>query len=153
MKTTLDIQIHPVTFGTKVTTLGPQGPMGEKGDKGDIGDDVFYFSGVAGETLFGHRVVRINNGIVYLTNALDTLHMGQAFGVTQDAALLGEPVKVQFTGLLTEISWAYPPGNLWLSEAGLLSPNPPSTGFQQRIAKALTPTTILISIQLPTKLV
>ena len=135
-----------------MTAPGPQGPQGEKGEKGDVGDDVFLYEGIAGEILLGHRVVRIEDGLVYNTNALDISHIGQAVGVTTDAALTGEAVKIQFTGMLTEPSWHFDPGRVWVSTTGTLTNLVPSLGFIQEVGRVLEPSTVVLNISQPLRL-
>ena len=146
MKTTLNVGFSNVL---DIFAPGPQGIQGEKGEQGDVGSSAVLHTVTAGEILFGHRVVRIANGMAYVTNCLDRNHVGEAIGLTTGAATVGQQVQIQLSGILTEDSWNFFPGRVYLSQTGTLTSTPPTSGFLQLVGRAISPQTILILLPNP----
>jgi hypothetical protein len=101
------------------------------------------FTMPAGATLSGHRAVVSDNGQAVYADNLTPAHDGRLTGITLGAALAGDSVTVQALGLLTESSWNWTPGPLWLGESGLITQTRPVAGMQWRLGTALSATTIL----------
>lgn len=84
---------------------GPRGIEGAQGTPGAPGGANLVLNAAA--TVNGHRVVAINaDGTV---THLDLSEAEAALGVSLNAALAGEPVTVQRTGLVSHSGWAWTP--------------------------------------------
>jgi hypothetical protein len=103
----------------------------------------------AGVTLSGHRAVISDNGIATYASQNNPAHDGKLAGITMGAALEGDTVTVHALGLLTEPTWSFTPGAIWLGENGVITQTKPVTGLLWRLGTALTPTTILWKPDLP----
>ena len=99
----------------------------------------------AGTTLGGHRVVYLDSARAarYASSADATAY--QAIGLTIGAASSGADATIQTTGELTEPSWAFTPGPVYLASAGQLTQTPPASGTVVQIGIASTPTRMAIA--------
>jgi hypothetical protein len=100
---------------------------------------------VAAETLSGHRVVVANNGAARYPVRLDNGDADAVIGITLNAAVAGQPVVVQASGEMTESSWNWAAGPIWVGDNGMLTQTPPTSGWVQIIATAIAPNKIIIS--------
>jgi hypothetical protein len=90
-------------------------------------------------------VVATPSGAVYADPA-NPAHADALLGLTTGAALAGDQVTVMVAGEIVEPSWSWTPGMpLFVTASGLLSHTPPSTGWVQMVALAVTATRILLS--------
>jgi hypothetical protein len=149
VKTTLDITVNTTTLNTDIIVAGIQGARGEKGEKGDVGDDVLYYRAVAGEIIPGHHIVRLQNGVAYTTTALESAYMGHAVGITHNSSLLGDEVLIQFTGYITEPSWSFSPGLVFISDTGHISNTPSQNGYVQCVGRAVDSHTVVLQFNIP----
>lgn len=96
----------------------------------------------------GHRcVVDTGDGVVYLSLA-DLSHGERILGITLNAAGVGDPLNIQYSGEVTNSGWSWIPDEpIFPIENGLLSQTPPSTGFCVYIGFASSQTSIFINIQ------
>lgn len=148
VETTAGPSITLETTPTYSVTISTPGPQGEKGDPGEPSWS-HVVTAIAAETIYGHRAVRITNGRAYLVSSTNTIHAGQAVGISTGAATIGNSVMIQISGELVEPSWAFSPGRVWVGLSGLLTQTPPSSGFQQVIARAIDATRIVINPETP----
>jgi hypothetical protein len=101
----------------------------------------------AGEALSALRAVTsdANGDAVYASN--DTLANAQVIGITETAASSGAAVAIRTSGLMTDPSWSWSKGTIYLGTNGQLTQTAPSGGaFVVHVARALTATTIQIDI-------
>jgi hypothetical protein len=101
----------------------------------------------AGEALSALRAVTSdsNGDAVYASN--DTLANAQVIGITETAASSGAAVAIRTSGLMTDPSWSWSKGTIYLGTNGQLTQTAPSGGaFVVHVARALTATTIQIDI-------
>jgi hypothetical protein len=126
-------------------TLQMQG-KGEKGDKGDQGIDNGVATMPAGEAIGGHRLVYISSGAVYYASADNLQHLGKVIGVSMNAASIGGPVEIRSVGYLTDNSFAFTDGPIYLGTNGLLTQDSMVGLFIQQVATQLTATEIFVSI-------
>jgi len=117
---------------------GPPGPPGAAGAQ--------TLSIVAAQNLSGHRmVVATSAGAVY-ADPTNLAHADALLGLTTGAALAGNQVDVLVAGEIEEPSWSWTPGlPLYVIASGLLSHTPPSAGWVQMVALAVTATRILLT--------
>jgi len=99
----------------------------------------------AGEALGGHRAVVVANNEAFYADPSSPSQAGQYVGITSNAAQLGDPVQVNFTGEMTESSWSWAPGSIYVGANGTLTQTRPTTGWVLNIATALEPTRVLIN--------
>lgn len=76
-------------------------------------------------------------------------HAGLVFGVTKGASSTGEMAHVQIHGMMTEPSWNWTPGPVFLGNNGMLTQDLPTTGFTLQVGSATSPQTLFINIQTP----
>lgn len=119
------------------------------GDRDAIESASRLVDAVAGETLSGQRVVRIENAQALYASSAVQAHAGHVAGITTGAALADDPVSVQTTGIMTEPSWSWAPGPVYLGVGGALTQTPPETGFVLIVGRAIDATKMLIGIQTP----
>jgi hypothetical protein len=90
-------------------------------------------------------VVATPSGAVYADSS-NPAHADALLGLTIGAALAGDQATVLVAGEVVEPSWSWMPGlPLYVTASGLLSHTPPSTGWVQMVALAITATRILLS--------
>ena len=127
-----------------VTTLanpGPQGPKGEPGDISQIHE--------AATNLSGHRAIRIAAGLAYYCDGTDSAHTGRCIGITQGAVSAGDDATVQTVGLMTEPSWTWTEGPVYVGANGVLTQSLAGLAFIQQVGLAVSATSIDINPQLP----
>lgn len=81
---------------------------------------------------------------------------GTCVGISVLAADLGDPVTIVVSGTLSDVSWNWTPGPIFLGADGALTQTPPTTPtleFSQVVAVAVLPTEISVAIQPPVILV
>ena len=129
---------------------GKQGPRGPQGEPGPPGNDTV--TGIAAETLGGHRIVRgSHNALTYATNT-NANHADDIQGLTLGAATVGASVLLQRAGDVTEPSWNWTPEtSVFLGSNGQLTQIPPddSAAFTLCVGFAATPTTLVLRFQAP----
>ncbi|MEU1550205.1 hypothetical protein [Nocardia sp. NPDC005745] len=133
-----------------VPVPGPAGPPG-----GGSGSTVVV-SGVAAVPLSGHRAVtRQPDGTLVYASADAPGHMHAPIWITTGAADAGAQATAVAFGEITEPSWAWTPGPLYLGLAGAITqipPTAPSAYFLAQLGAATAPTSAFVdrsaSIQL-----
>lgn len=101
----------------------------------------------AGTVLSALRAVTLDNlgQATYATNA--TLAGAQVLGITVTAASAGSPVLVRTIGIMTDNSWNWTKGPIYLGSNGAITQSAPTGGLVVApIGRALTQTTIYIDI-------
>lgn len=122
---------------------GLQGKPGPRGPTGPPGGTVIIQTAVV--AISGHRVVRaVVGGVDYATNA-DAQHADAILGVTVNAADSGEEIRIQASGEITDPSWSFEIGPVFVGAGGLLvQPVPSGAAFIRQIAQAIAPDRLLI---------
>lgn len=119
-----------------------QGPAGVAG--------IVTFVMPAGETIFGHRVVRAINGQVFLADPTQPIDGGEVAGIALTAATVGQSVTVQPDNKLSDPSWTWTPGSIYVGLSGILTQTlpDPSSGYAwlMRAGTALSATDIIIDL-------
>ena len=109
------------------------------------------FELVAGVPLSGDRAVIANSaGQAIYADGANPSHIGRVIGITVNAAASGANVAIAPSGELTEVSWNWIPGAVFVGANGFLTQTPPASGFTQAIAAVITPTRIRVQILSPT---
>lgn len=137
--------VEVAATSVEIIEIAQQGPRGIQGIPGIAGGNVVQV--VAGETLSGHRAIRLSNGLAYYCDASNLDHAGTVIGISTGAALVGETVNVQTLGVLNESSWSWIDGPIYVGTNGQLTQS--ITGlFMQQIGVATNATAMNINAQL-----
>lgn len=132
----------PTGRRTQLTvTGGPRGPTGISGAQPE-------FNAVAGEDIGGHRAVFIaDDGKAYYADP-STAGATPPVGISKNAAAVDALVTVQTGNDLTESSWAWEPGPVYLAADGTLSQTVPTSGAIFLIGVAAGATRLRVTPQL-----
>jgi hypothetical protein len=123
------------------------GPSGRKGDAGPAGIGL-NGSGIAAEPIGGHRAVyAAPDGLRYASNDSDLSI--DVLGVSRFASAFGEECGFQPSGEMTDPSFSFLPGPIYLGTQGELTQDMPTSGWVVEIGIGITPTKILIRVQPP----
>lgn len=125
-----------------ITTLAVPGPQGAKGDAGEA---VVTQAHEAATNLSGHRAIRVAAGLAYLCDGSNAEHIGRAIGISTGAATAGADVSVQTAGSLTESSWNWNDGPVYVGTAGVLTQSLSGLAYVHQIGLAVSATQIDIN--------
>ncbi|TXN33884.1 hypothetical protein [Methylobacterium sp. WL19] len=104
----------------------------------------------AGQPIGGHKAVRVVNGGQFMVaSSDDASQIGTVIGVSSNAADQGDDLRVVSLGEITELSWGFVPGPVFLGVGGSLVQTPPSIGFIQQMGVALSTTKLLVALSAP----
>jgi hypothetical protein len=142
--------VEPEQAPVALVATGEQGPPGRPGEPGPAGGSALQR--VAAETLSALRAVYELDGVVRYLDYRDADHVALLIGVTITAGLASEPVNIQSAGPLTDASWQWAPGPVWVGSAGHLTQAPPDDGFDLLIGSAVSATRIQLNLQRPIEL-
>ena len=134
-----------VAFTGPAGIRGIDGVQGPQGIPGIAGGSLIQC--VAGESISGHRAIRLNNGFAFYCNSMALDNAGTAIGISTQATLTGGTFNVQTLGIIDEGSWNWIPGPVFVGNNGLLTQIPTGV-FTQQIGVATTATEININPQL-----
>lgn len=127
---------------------GPQGDPGPPGPPGAAGSNAIFATGNAATVLSGHRVVTpaADGTLGYASN--DNLaHLAAPLWVTIGAVASGAPVDALMFGPMTEPSWSWTPGPVYLGVNGVLTqtaPAAPAALFLAQVGVATSPTSLVV---------
>lgn len=130
----------PITL-TTLSTPGPQGPPGAAGSA-----EASTF--VAGENISGHALIKVVGGLAYQCDAATLGDAGKAIGIATGAVSVGGTVSVQQGGQMTEPSWAWTEGPVYVGSNGFLTQTVSGLTYLQQIGIALSATSVDIHPQL-----
>jgi hypothetical protein len=137
--------VTETVYVVETVEVGLQGPPGPPGLPGPPGGAAL--TAPAGETLSGHRVVRLVEGMAFYCDAATLAHAGTAIGLTTGAALASTPATIQTLGNLTEPAWSFVEGPVYVGLHGF--PTQSLDGvFLQQIGVAVSATTLNINPQI-----
>lgn len=123
-----------------IPMYGPPGPVGSP--------DSIIETGVAAATLSGHRAVTRNaDGTIGYASNDNAAYVAAPIWITTGAAVSGATVTAVAYGLITEPTWSWTPGPVYLGAAGVLTqtvPTSPGAVFLAQIGYAPTPTSIFV---------
>lgn len=102
---------------------------------------------IADVNLSGHRAIALTaeGKAIYADHTLS--HSAVVIGITTGAAMAGATATVQTSGKLTEPSWNWVPGIVYVGTSGGLTQTAPTVGFVMAIGTALSATEIFIQKQ------
>ena|SRR5688572_6636954 len=110
-------------------------------------DDALVFTAIADEAVSGRRVVTTNDlgELIYADNTILD-HLERPLFLTTGAISAGASGEVLISGRVTEIGWAWTPGEaIYLSTNGQLTQTPPTAPaeFLREVARVIDPDTII----------
>jgi hypothetical protein len=126
------------------TMVGLQGPAGDPANS--------FITVAAGEAIGGNRVICLQGGLAMYAHANSLLDAEAVIGITLSAAPLSGSLQVQRQGIITEPTWAWSAGPVFLTGAGLLTQIAPDTGVLLQVGMALSPTQLDVRISAPIEL-
>jgi hypothetical protein len=105
---------------------------------------------IAGSVLSGHRVVRASApDEVDVASSADVSHAGLVLGITTGATVQGDLAHVRIAGEMIEPSFAFVPGPVYFNGIGVLTQTPPTSGFIQQVAVAVSATKRVVALGIP----
>ncbi len=107
---------------------------------------------ITDQAIGGHRVVKATSSTnIDYANNTDLNDSTQILGLTLGAAGSGEKIIIRTWGEVTEPSWSWSPGWIWLGINGLLTQTPPQSPalFSMVIGQALSATTMRVLLLTP----
>jgi hypothetical protein len=121
--------------------LAPQGPPGLDGSGGTI-------SGTAAAALGGHRALYLAADGLRYSSADDPLTQ-DVLGISTGAAAQGAQVTMLAAGPLSDPSFAFVPGLIFLGLNGVLTQTPPTSGIAVELGVSINPTAMLVRVRQP----
>lgn len=107
----------------------------------------------AGQVVGGQKVLIGTGGGVQHASGDTQSHFGKVVGISANAALAGAPVRYVASGAMTDPSFSFTEGPVYLGLSGNLTQTYPTIAggfvFAQQVATATTATRIVIAIQPP----
>lgn len=140
--------VNVVDLNTVIDYNEPQLIINIEGDLMPAGPSNIVLT--AGQNLSALRAVTtdVNGNAVYASNAT-LADAVSVVGITQTSASIGAPVTITDTGVITDLSWNWTKGPVVLGTNGMLTQaSPPPGGVLVHLGRALSPTTILVDIDL-----
>lgn len=142
----LEVTMAPV--GVSVASVGLQGPIGPTGAtgaKGEPGTSADALEVPAGEDVGGHRPISVIGGAAYHTDPDDADSAAACVGISLNAAALGDTVRIVVAGYMTEPSWGWMDGPIWVGAGGLLTQSPPAVAAVIQIGVATGPQSLVVT--------
>lgn len=137
------VELTFLTVGESIE-LGPglPGPVGPPGPVGGSG------LGTASRPLSGHRVVTpLEDGSLDYASNDNPGHLAAPLWVTATAAGTGGEIEFVVIGLMTEPSWSWTPGPVYLGVNGVLTQTPPAApaaAFLAQVGFATSATSLFV---------
>jgi hypothetical protein len=119
---------------------------GSAGPGTAIGPSVY----IAGQIIPGHTVVVMDaSGTMMIADPQNPIHASTIIGITDASAVVGEQVSVMTNGdLITHSGWMFIPGYpVYVGANGTVSQTGVSTIFSKVVGMAVSPTSVVVSIQ------
>lgn len=138
------VELTFLTVGAAIE-LGPglPGPVGPPGPVGGNG------LGTASRPLSGHRVVTaLTDGTLDYASNDDPAHLAAPLWITSTAAGTGDEIEFVVIGSITEPSWNWTPGPVYLGVNGVLTqtlPTAPAAYFLAQVGFATSATTVFVA--------
>lgn len=136
--------------GVTLIELSGQGPQGPEGPPGA---NTVSVTAIADQALGGHRVIKVTPTGCDYADSSNLSDFGKVIGITDSAFSGGASVTIFSQKLITEPSWNFALGPVFLSTNGTLTQVAPTSGFIQQVGVALSPTELLINLYPPIKVI
>lgn len=100
----------------------------------------------AGQVINGGKAVILDtDGLVYHMDINNSAHWYQYVGISNNAAIIGDPVGITVSGKTNVLGTGWTPGiGYYISSTGVLSSTPPSSGFCKQVGVGIDTDTINI---------
>ena len=105
---------------------------------------------IAGENIPGHTIVVMDvSGAVMIADVTNPVHASTTIGITDSAAVTGAQVTVISTGeLITHSGWNFIPNYpVYIGTGGTVTQTDIGTIFSKVVGMAVSPTSVVVSIQ------
>ena len=135
------------TSGVSVDNTDPANPI--------VSASAAVLSGVASRllvaagTIHNNRAVAVDGGTIYHPTLATAADAGKILGLSRQSGAVTDAVLVQTDGPVTNGSWTWAPGPVFVTDEGVLSQTAPSTGWVVSIGTAVNSTTIELDVSLP----
>ena len=131
------------TIVYEIEQIGTPMVKGEKGDPGEPGN--MFFTLIANMPLSGHRVIAtLSNGLGVYADNHDQYKT--IVGVSTGASDASSPITVQSFGKMSDPSFNFVPGDLFLSIDGFMVVGDPGDGAYIQLGHVIDSHTIFINI-------
>lgn len=130
-----------VVEGVELVALGPFVYAG--------GGSVQTVTGNAGENVSALRVVQSDGSDLFYADSSTPGHASRIVGVSITSATTGNSLTVQTSGLLSDPSFSFSPGAVYVGSNGVLTSTPPSSGFLCIVGTSVTPTSFVVNLSTP----
>ena len=100
-------------------------------------------------TIHGRRAVAASLGLVYHPTLATPADGVNVYGIAATAAVDGDPVEVQTQGPMTDASWTWVAGPVYVDDEGVLTQTAPTTGWIVSVGMAVAADTIDVHISMP----
>jgi hypothetical protein len=164
----LELTLTPTYRGTLTLTVGARSLVlrrdseamalelatalrGEPGLDGISGEAILR-EAVAGAALGGHRAVYVEAGVANYASADNATSAAMCVGITRAAAVQGAAALIITAGLITEPSWSWAAGPVYLGINGALTQTAPTSGSLVRIGIATSPIEVDVRVEPPIQL-
>ena len=138
-----DVAINQTSVAVDLNFGGQQGPPGPQGPPGGTAETY-----PAGQIMSAGRVVVIDGGEAFYFQPSDATHAGRAFGITLNAALTGQNVDIQTSGVVTDAAFLFSAdATLYCDADGQVVDAMPASGTVQQVGASVASNSMLISIQ------
>lgn len=127
------------------------GPTGQTGKTGPAGAEAII-ERIGGEAIGGHRGVWVDGAELAWLAKPDQASAVNTIGISVAAAASGERVQIRTAGQISEPSWSWSTGRVFLGADGLLTQTIPTSGYLVRLGIALGPTTLVLAPEVIAKL-
>jgi hypothetical protein len=144
------ILVEPVS--TTIVVEGLVGIRGPQGEAGQAAGAVSTQTYEAATNLSGHRAIRVSGGLATLCDGTNAAHTGRCIGITTGAVVAGADATVQTVGLITEPSWNWTEGPVYVGANGVLTQSLAGLAFIQQVGLAVSLDSIDINPQLPIRI-
>lgn len=135
-------EVQTNTTTASVTIPGPQGPPGDT--------DAAMLIGTAATAINALKVVKFEADLLYIASATLQTDANKVVGIAVTAASNpGDTISVRTDGEMSDGSWNWASGAVYLGANGVLTQTAPLTGFVLEIGRVRAPTKIIIDIQNP----
>ena len=103
----------------------------------------------AATTIHGRRAVSSDLSTVYHPDLSVPVDAVRVIGISTQAGTVGSMVGVQTSGPMTNASWSWAAGPVYVDDDGVLTQTAPTAGWVVRIGTAIATDTIDINVMLP----
>lgn len=105
----------------------------------------------AGENLSALKVVYQESSELFIADP-EFVTVYQIIGITTTAGTSGSPITFQYAGFISDPSFSFVPGPVWLGSDGTITQVPPTSGWNVVLGTAISFTELYIDLRMPVKI-